>query len=221
MRTRLGFGIALAVAMFTGCGMPGADTPLTIAVERGDLRALQSLLASGADPDGADSFGLTALVRASRMGDAALVKALIAAGAHVDLKDGPPSREGWTPLMNAVHKDQLEVVRALLNAGADANGRSVGGTTVLMLAAPDAGAEIVQLLLDKGADPYPGHLGSAALTGAVANGKIGNVKALLAKAPDLRLEAGFRGRMARLLARFQGGAEVLPLLDATVVRGRS
>lgn len=204
--------LAGALLTLTGCGMPKADTPLTLAADSGDAAEVRALLASGADPDGPDSFGLTPLVRASRRGHVEVVKALLAGGAHADLTDRIPSREGWTPLMNAVHKNQLEVVKALIAAGADVNARTSGGVTALMLASGDADPAVVKALLDAGADPRPGSGGSAALTNAVAAGEIETVKALLARAPDLELERGLRGSGALWLARIRGRREVAVLV---------
>ena len=73
------------------------------------------------------------------------------------LADGadPNAPEGvndWTPLLHAVHKNQIGSVEALLDGHADPN-RTVRGGTPLMWAAGYGYTPIVRLLLARGADP--------------------------------------------------------------------
>ena len=71
-------------------------------------------------------------------------------------------RWGRTPLLRAIVDGTLSEVRALLEAGADANAALCGGTalcfdageTALMLAAPEP--DKLRLLLEHGADPAAG-----------------------------------------------------------------
>ena len=58
---------------------------------------------------------------------------------------------GGTSLMAAAYVS-TEIVKLLLDAGADANARAQDGITALMLAAMSGNAETVSLLLDAGAD---------------------------------------------------------------------
>lgn len=64
---------------------------------------------------------------------------------------------GWTPLMTAARfNTRLDVVAALLSAGADVDARNYDGLTALMLAAASeapAAVAIAEKLLDAGADP--------------------------------------------------------------------
>ena len=216
--------LALMIAasvVLSACGFPQADTPLGRAADEGKPAELLELLARGADPNQMDSHGLTPLVRASRRGYVEIVQALLAKGADPNLFDAPRTRPGWTPLMNAVHKGQLGVVRALLAAGADVNLKSSDGTTALMLASGDAGSDVLRALLDAGADPKAGRRGSAALTNAVLAGRTANVKALLEKDPDLRLQEGLLGRVAIVIARLRDDEEILELLEGPNRGGRA
>ncbi len=94
-------GMALLI-LFTGCGMPEPDTPLTAAAARGDTAQVRQLLERGAEVDQPLSRGLTALMLAARRGDLPTVRALLEAGADPDRRD--TFVNGWTALMHAVHK---------------------------------------------------------------------------------------------------------------------
>lgn len=87
------------------------------------------------------------LFQAIGMGDTGAVKALLARG--VD----PNSQNtlGMSALQIAAMTGNLEVIRALLGAGAEVNHRSMFGTP-LSFAAYDGHAEVMQLLLTKGAN---------------------------------------------------------------------
>lgn len=204
--------LGAVLTVLSARGFPHSETPLGRAAESGTAAEVGALLSRHLDPDEKDSHGLTPLVRASRRGDASIVKCLLDGGADPNLRDGPVTRPGWTPLMNAVHKGQTEVARLLLDAGARVGEPGEDGTTALMLASGDADPRAVRMLLDAGADPHPGEGGSAALTNAVASGRLEIVRALLARAPDLRLESGLRGRAALWSARLTGHSDVIGLL---------
>jgi ankyrin repeat protein len=131
MARSLALGAALTA--LAGCGMPAADTPLTIAAENGDAASIKTLLARGADANGRDSHGLTPLVRAARRGNYDAAAALLDGGADPNLFDSIRTRPGWSPLMNAVHKSQPRIVKLLIDRGADVNARAADGTTPLAL----------------------------------------------------------------------------------------
>jgi ankyrin repeat protein len=107
------------------------------------LLSLTLLCACGGGP-------LTTIIVAARNGDAAQIRALAARGADVNERAGV---NGWTPLEHAIHKNQLASVQALLDAGADPNAASPGGTTPLIMAAGYGYTPIVELLLHNRANP--------------------------------------------------------------------
>lgn len=163
-----------------------------------------------------------ALIGAARSGDTEAIKTLLGSGADPNQRWGV---NHWTPLMHAIHKNQKASVEALLAGGADVNARSGKGTTALMMAAGYGYANIVQLLLSRGANPRAetsdGDNALAAAVGGVPDidkftvgaCQTETVRALLAKAPDLRLKDNFYGRAARMAARAAGCSDVLALID--------
>lgn len=91
----------------------------------------------------------TSFIDAVRSGDVAEVRQRLARGAD---PNAPEGFNDWTPLLHAVHKNQLGSVEALLDGHADPN-RAVNGMTPLMMAAGYGYTPIVRLLLARGADP--------------------------------------------------------------------
>jgi ankyrin repeat protein len=113
---------------------------------------------------GSGGGGLTALVMAAREGDLESAKALVEAGADVNLT----TEYGWTPLLTAVNNRNYKLAAYLLERGADPNLANKGGWTPLYLATDNRNIEggdypvpradldhleIIKMLLDRGADP--------------------------------------------------------------------
>ena len=99
------------------------------------------------------------LVAAARDGNAAAVREIVKSGADPNAKYGSLN---WTPLMHAIHMNQIGSVKALLDSGADVNRTGDDETeprtkqldvTPLMMAAGYGYTPIVELLLRRGADP--------------------------------------------------------------------
>jgi hypothetical protein len=111
--------------------------PLTLAAARGKLQVVSELLARGADVNSIDGDSLTALHVAAAGGTPShlgIMRILVHEGAFVDQVD----RFGCTALFHAVKKVQqskknLESVKLLIDAGADATWRDLNGKTALQL----------------------------------------------------------------------------------------
>jgi ankyrin repeat protein len=139
----------MPILLLSGCAHH-RDIPLLQAAGQGDTQALQALLSQGADANQKDAGGLTALILSVRAGAAPAVEALLRHGADPNLRGGV---NGWTPLMHAVHKNQLGAAQALLDGGAQVDSRGRSGETALMMAAGYGYTPLVELLLDRGANP--------------------------------------------------------------------
>jgi hypothetical protein len=152
---------------------------------------------------------LSPLAGPARTGDVVTLQRLIAAGASPNVTD--PGGNHWTPLLHAIHKEQRVAVDALLRAGADPK-LAPGGLQPLLMAVGTGNAPIVRRLLEAGADPRSDD--TIFLT-AVSGGALSDldnpllgrcntdvVKALLERAPDLRLTPGPRTRIALAFAWF-------------------
>jgi len=122
---------------------------------------------------------LSPLMAAARGGRTALVKRLLGMGADVRAI----GFEGRTPLYYASAEGHADIVRLILDAGADPNLRmevlipgsggfyQARGETALMAAARDGRTAAVRTLLDAGADPrLTDWIGDDALVMAVENG---------------------------------------------------
>lgn len=204
----------------TACGARPA-TPLTIAAADGDLRSIDGLLASGVPADEMGRDGLTPLMWAARKGRTEAMTRLLDAGAAIDGRD--LHYHGWTPLLHAIHKGETAAAHLLIERGADINAPANNGLTPLIAAAAGCDCdspggekaleEIFFELLGKGADPraeMSNH--TNALANAVAAGRTVIVRALLAKAPDLRISDTLEGRASFLLARLMGRAEIVAMI---------
>ncbi len=104
---------------------------LVYAAYSGDLESVNNLLAGGINPNARNSiFMATALGMAcSCHGESyeEIVKALLQAGANVD---GIENKIGCTPLMIAAHQGNINIVRILLEAGADIFAKDFEGNNI-------------------------------------------------------------------------------------------
>jgi ankyrin repeat protein len=91
-----------------------------------------------------------ALLEAAEKGDLPEVKRLLAGGAD---KDARRKFDGWTPLHLAAWKNHVDVVRCLLEAGADKNAKNDQGDTPIHWAVDLGHVDAVRCLLEAGADP--------------------------------------------------------------------
>lgn len=101
------------------------ESALHVVTQRRDAVWLRFLLGKGANPNLADKRGVTALQLASDLGWAEGVDILVAKGASIDVANAA----GETPLISAVHRRDVGLVRTLLNAGANPDRSDNSGRT--------------------------------------------------------------------------------------------
>ncbi len=161
--TRLAVPVAALAVVLAGCTDTDDDTSdetygltsaqaLRVAVVRGDRPATEALLAEGADVND-EAMGTTLLHIAVEAGDAAMVQLLVAEGIDVEAVRLHRHRA----IHIAAAAGYTDIVRVLLEAGADPSPVSEGGwgnqATPLDLAAEFGKLDAMQVLLDAGADP--------------------------------------------------------------------
>ncbi|WP_226899922.1 ankyrin repeat domain-containing protein [Nonomuraea phyllanthi] len=119
--------------------------PLCAAAAWDRVEVAEALLAAGADVNGREDGGWTALLWAAANGNAATARVLIEVGAEVDTAND----DGDTPLTLAARRGALGVVQALLDAGADAQKYDGDGDTPLDIATAWVGVHLESALLDQ------------------------------------------------------------------------
>jgi ankyrin repeat protein len=147
-------------------------TPLYLAARSADAEAARALLAAGADANTESADGVTVLMTAAKAGNPAIVEALLGGsteGAATVATSGysggnavlapvnradPNARENWhaqTALMWAASEGHADVVRVLLDRGADPNATSRSGNTALHIATMRGWTQVIELLAEHGA----------------------------------------------------------------------
>jgi ankyrin repeat protein len=206
------------------------NTPLMLAARPSRSgRAVEFLLARGADARATNHFGASALMAAVASGDEQSVRLLIKSGADVNAHPAPTELGfvlggGRSPLMWAAFRGDISIMKLLIDAGADVNG--VGGLGSPLAQATWAGhAPAARLLLERGANVHlTGPRDGYAPLHWAASSEHGNdalAKLLLAHGADPNKGGGedvdaFMGTLQTplMLARRRGDSPVLGTLTA-------
>jgi ankyrin repeat protein len=130
----------------------GAEIDVHAAAALGQLERLDELIASdhalltSQSPDGWSPLALAAF-----FGQGEAARRLLALGANVDQRSTNASSN--MPLHAALAGKHFDIVRTLLDAGADVNAQDGDGWTPVHIASHEGPPALVRLLLERGADP--------------------------------------------------------------------
>eukprot|EP00940_MAST-03C_sp_MAST-3C-sp2_P003576 g3576.t1 len=123
---------------------------LHIACVRGHIEIVSHLIECRADVNGHTADGSTALSIASQQGFAHIVSLLLRANASVNCA---AKKSIAHPLHEAISKNHSNVVKLLIDAGADVNKACSSGKTPLLIAVTHGHRDIAEELIKSGADP--------------------------------------------------------------------
>ena len=124
-------------------------TPLHCATDKSHLSAIELLLDKGADPTVRDHLGITLIHDAAGIGDEKLMRRLLR-DKRVDIS--ALTGKKTTALHYAAMEGHANVVRMLLEVGAEIDARRDGGVTALHFAAERGREDVVRLLIEAGAN---------------------------------------------------------------------
>jgi ankyrin repeat protein len=145
MKTLVGFGANQEVSGFDG------EPPLRLAAAHGNTEIVQLLLDEGADKEAKDDLGRTALMVAVEKGNLGAARCLIKAGAKAELLPSAKGHNTPKSLCWAAKQGDTELVRKLVDIGADMDERD-GSWTPLHLAVVEGHDRVVQILVEGGVD---------------------------------------------------------------------
>ncbi len=141
----------------------------------------------------------------AKNGDLKCVQQNILNGVDVNIKTENSDMMGNTPLMTASFYGHLEIVKYLIDEGADVNAsRRYGNITALNEASQNGHDEIVQLLIKHGAI-------DSSLIDASQSGDIDKVSRLIKQGSDVNLQA-YSDTTALIKASSNGHLEIVKLL---------
>lgn len=121
-------------------------TPLTAAAESGQLRVVRYLISAGADTE------KCGLVSAGFAPDGGRSRAAYGGGPGGGVGQPRRANSGRTPLSGAALMGHLEIVRVLVESGADVEKSDGWGRTPLIWAAGKGHLEVVRFLVEAAAE---------------------------------------------------------------------
>jgi uncharacterized protein len=187
-----------------------ANALLISAARAGCVDLAKHLLTVGANLDGRDRFGATALSRAAEAGQDAMIGQLLGAGADVNAR----SVSGSTPLFMAAESGRVSTVRLLLAQKADPNLPGRGGLRPLAAAAFNGEGKMVDALLASGAEPNAiDDTGKAAIVYAASKGYGAIVRRLAEAGVDLNRKYDHSLNVLMWTAGYADEAGVDDILD--------
>ncbi|HVE57170.1 MAG TPA: ankyrin repeat domain-containing protein [Pyrinomonadaceae bacterium] len=141
----------------------GADVNsgvLQIAIDKGYTRTVKNLIAKGASLNTPDSIGRSALLTAIQSGQTEIVNYLLEKGASPNILSADNDFDNsyfsycTSPLMFAIDREDVKLIKFLLANKADPNLTCKNGKNALRVALKKEKYDIYDLLLKAGADTY-------------------------------------------------------------------
>ena len=197
------------------------DTAVFTAVRARDLQTLKLLIDAQVPLDGRDAQGRSLLSLAATMGDLPAVRALVAAGVHVNEGMNELQASSWSParcgdssvgerrdtaLMRAAAHGHVDIVDYLIGVKASVFVRNAAGQTALDIALDNAHHEVVQALT-----MLRDSKGNTALCAAARDGDTRTLKQLV----DARVSVDSKnssGHTPLMLAAANGKGEAVGIL---------
>jgi ankyrin repeat protein len=172
------------------------------------LRTTLLLLSAAVFADAAD----TRVADAAQQGDLAAVRMLVKQKVDVNAAQG----DGSTALHWAAQKDDLEMAKILLAAGASVKATTrLGAATPMFMACRNGNAPMIELLIKSGADPNSvDEHGTTALMMAAAAGNAAAVNTLIGNGAAVNAREGVHGQTALMFAAALGRSDAIKVLAA-------
>ncbi|XP_055679921.1 ankyrin repeat and KH domain-containing protein mask isoform X9 [Lutzomyia longipalpis] len=188
---------------------PIGNTPLMYACAGGHVAAVQELLANGANVEDHNENGHTPLMEAASAGHVEVAKILLDHGAGINTHSNEFKESALTL---ACYKGHLDMVRFLLEAGADQEHKTDEMHTALMEASMDGHVEVARLLLDSGAQVnMPTDSFESPLTLAACGGHVDLAMLLIERGANIE-EVNDEGYTPLMEAAREGHEEMVALL---------
>jgi ankyrin repeat protein len=187
---------------------------LSVAAYHGRREIVDLLLERGTGIDNPDEQGgMTPLLAAIIGREPEIANLFIEKRADINRKINAGGGARVTPLMFATAIGHLNLVRTIIDAGADLESRTELGESALVLAADNGWAEGAALLLERGADVNARMSnGWTALMRAADKGRSEIVGILLEKKADANLKETKNGRTALMAASRFGRVDTVKML---------
>jgi len=192
------FVLLFLVSLFPiGAFAQNVNDDLIAAAKRGDVAAVKSLIAKGANVNARTNYGATALHFAADRGHLEVIKVLVEAGADVNAKD---EFYKFTPTMMAMMHKQKEAVEYLQQVvAAKKDAAQASSSTSAQVAPAQSPAKTGDPALNQ------------ELLGAARKGDAAAVKSLLAKGADVNAKTRYN-QTPLMFAAQQGHIEIVKLL---------